>query len=105
MTPGRSAGQPVSRSVGQGGWGRRGDRLLAAFRTLVLVLAVLSQAADLFGQSQPSDSSTDRPPDRLTVYLMTMGPGKQVWERFGHNAIWIHDPVQGTDQTYNYGLF
>ena len=41
----------------------------------------------------------------LTVYLMTMGPGKQVWERFGHNAIWIHDPVRGTDQTYNYGLF
>jgi Domain of unknown function (DUF4105) len=36
---------------------------------------------------------------------MTMGPGKQVWERFGHNAIWIHDPARGTDQTYNYGLF
>jgi hypothetical protein len=36
---------------------------------------------------------------------MTMGPGKRVWERFGHNAIWIHDPVRGTDQTYNYGLF
>jgi Domain of unknown function (DUF4105) len=36
---------------------------------------------------------------------MTMGPGKYVWERFGHNAIWIHDPVHGTDQTYNYGLF
>jgi hypothetical protein len=41
----------------------------------------------------------------LVVYLMTMGPGKQVWERFGHNAIWIHDPVRGTDETYNYGLF
>jgi hypothetical protein len=36
---------------------------------------------------------------------MTMGPGKQVWERFGHNAIWIHDPARGTDQAYNYGLF
>jgi hypothetical protein len=36
---------------------------------------------------------------------MTMGPGKHVWERFGHNAIWIHDPVKGTDETYNYGLF
>jgi len=34
-----------------------------------------------------------------------MGPGRQVWERFGHNAIWIHDPVHGTDQAYNYGLF
>ena len=36
---------------------------------------------------------------------MTMGPGKRIWERFGHNAIWIHDPVRGTDQAYNYGLF
>jgi hypothetical protein len=39
------------------------------------------------------------------VYLMTMGPGQRVWERFGHNAIWIHDPINGSDQAYNYGLF
>ena len=36
---------------------------------------------------------------------MTMGPGQEVWERFGHNAIWIHDPIRGTDFAYNYGLF
>ncbi len=36
---------------------------------------------------------------------MTFGPGRQVWERFGHNAIWIHDPVHATDEAYNYGLF
>ena len=46
-----------------------------------------------------------RPADDLTVYLMTMGPGKAVWERFGHNAIWIHDPARGTEEAYNYGLF
>ncbi len=28
-----------------------------------------------------------------------------MWERFGHNAIWIHDPERGTDKAYNYGLF
>jgi hypothetical protein len=50
----------------------------------------------------PSDRLADT---ALTVFLMTMGPGKQVWERFGHNAIWIHDPASGTDQAYNYGLF
>jgi uncharacterized membrane protein len=48
----------------------------------------------------PADSSRE-----LKVYLMTFGPGRQVWERFGHNALWIHDPVQGTDVAYNYGLF
>ncbi len=54
--------------------------------------------------ARPPDRLSARPPD-LTVYLMTMGPGKAVWERFGHNAIWIHDAEQGTDQAYNYGLF
>ena len=45
------------------------------------------------------------PGSELTVHLLTMGAGDLVWERFGHNAIWIHDPVQGTDKAYNYGLF
>jgi hypothetical protein len=48
---------------------------------------------------------SEEPHSKLTVYLMTMGPGKAVWERFGHNAIWIHDPEHGTDKAYNYGLF
>jgi len=56
----------------------------------------------------PARSASQVPREQgaeLTVYLMTFGPGREVWERFGHNAIWIHDPVHGTDQAYNYGLF
>ena len=34
-----------------------------------------------------------------------MGPGDQVWEKFGHNAIWIHDAAAGTDIAYHWGLF
>ena len=45
------------------------------------------------------------PGSELTVYVMTMGPGEFVWERFGHNAIWIHDEAQQTDIAYNWGLF
>jgi hypothetical protein len=41
----------------------------------------------------------------LTVHLVTFGPGTAVWERFGHNAIWIHDERRGTDIAYHYGLF
>ena len=41
----------------------------------------------------------------LTVYLLTMGPGDQVWEKFGHNAIWIHDEAAHTDSAYHWGLF
>lgn len=39
------------------------------------------------------------------VYLVTMGPGASVYERYGHNAIWIRDTLDGTDIVYNYGTF
>jgi hypothetical protein len=45
------------------------------------------------------------PGSELVVYLMTMGEGDLVWERFGHNAIWIHDRASGTNHTYHWGLF
>jgi uncharacterized protein DUF4105 len=74
-------------------------------RACLLLIGLFSVlACDSLAQNRPSVHPSVRPPD-LTVYLMTMGPGKAVWERFGHNAIWIHDPVQGTDKAYNYGLF
>ena len=39
------------------------------------------------------------------VLLMTMGPGKLIHERFGHNAIWIRDTIAGRDLIYNFGMF
>lgn len=36
---------------------------------------------------------------------MTMGPGHEIYERFGHNAIWIRDTVSRVDLVYNYGTF
>lgn len=45
------------------------------------------------------------PGSNLTVYLLTFGWGDVVWERFGHNAIWIKDRSRGTDITYNWGMF
>lgn len=41
----------------------------------------------------------------LKVALVTFGPGPLYWERFGHNAIIIHDPAAGTQMAYNYGVF
>jgi hypothetical protein len=78
-------------------WRRAGCLLLA----LLAVAAGRPRALSAQQTSPPSAS----PSSDLTVYLMTFGPGARVWERFGHNAIWIHDPVHGTDQAYNYGLF
>ena len=82
--------------------GQRGSGCRAASPWLALVF--LLSATGVLG-AQNTAPPPRRPAAELTVYLMTMGPGNAVWERFGHNAIWIHDPVRGTDEAYNYGLF
>jgi hypothetical protein len=43
--------------------------------------------------------------DHLQVFLLTMGAGADIYERFGHNAIWVRDTVAHTDLIYNYGAF
>jgi hypothetical protein len=53
----------------------------------------------------PSAATNAEPGSELTVYLLTMGPGDQVWEKFGHNAIWIHDARNMTDTAYHWGVF
>jgi hypothetical protein len=50
-------------------------------------------------------AQSNEPGANLTVYLLTFGWGDEVWERFGHNAIWIKDRTRGTDTTYNWGMF
>ncbi len=65
-------------------------------------LLVCSAAFALLARALPAQPE---PGSELTVYLMTMGPGDEVWEKFGHNAIWIHDSVRNTDVAYNWGLF
>ncbi len=48
---------------------------------------------------------TAQAPHAPEVFLVTMGPGETVYERYGHNAIWVRDTVDGTDIVYNYGTF
>ena len=90
--------------AGQRGSGAAGQVRSAFMGLAALVLAGASAPVSAQNAATPHGPVAS-PDTTLTVYLMTMGPGKHVWERFGHNAIWIHDPVHGTDQTYNYGLF
>ena len=76
---------------------------------LALAVATFSPLTDSTGACQdiaPRPGEPDAPPgSELRVYLMTMGPGAAVWERFGHNAIWIGDRSVEPDTAYNYGLF
>ena len=61
-----------------------------------VLLVVLAAASALNAQT---------PADNLRVYLMTLGPGDAVWERFGHNAIVVEDMSSQTSIAYNWGMF
>jgi hypothetical protein len=75
--------------------------LLAAAVALVVTAAATGAAA---APPAPADeASAGR--DELTVYALTFGPGDHPFFRFGHNAIWVHDPAAGTDLVYNFGTF
>lgn len=43
--------------------------------------------------------------ESLRVSLVTIGWGDAVWERFGHNALWIEDRETGLKAAYNWGVF
>ncbi|MBP8098252.1 MAG: DUF4105 domain-containing protein [Arenimonas sp.] len=39
------------------------------------------------------------------IGVITMEPGEAFWERFGHDAILVVDPVTGAGTSYNFGFF
>ena len=62
-----------------------------------LLLLCLICACPLVARAEPGDE--------LSVYLMTIGPGDEVFEKFGHNMIRIIDRSAGVDVAYNWGVF
>lgn len=41
----------------------------------------------------------------LSVGILTVGPGEEVWELWGHNTIVVTDRDRGLSRSYNWGLF
>ncbi|CAL2102948.1 DUF4105 domain-containing protein [Tenacibaculum sp. 190130A14a] len=39
------------------------------------------------------------------ISIITSGPGDQLYEKFGHTAIRVKDPILSLDLIYNYGMF
>ena len=78
---------------------------------ILLAMALCSAAlrAPLCAQVTPppeSDTvSAPLPGSHLEVFLMTMGPGDAIWERFSHNALVIRDEEVGSEIAYNWGIF
>ena len=66
----------------------------------VLLCILLLFPLFLNAQIAPGESGSE-----LDVALITFGPGEEIWERFGHNAILIRDRSSGAQRLYNYGMF
>jgi hypothetical protein len=62
-------------------------------------------AAPAAPQPMTAQPAPAQPGAELTVFHAIFAQGDQVWEKFGHNAIWIHDAASGTTTSYNYGMF
>lgn len=41
----------------------------------------------------------------MSVTLVTFGQGANVFERFGHDALWFQDPATGESSAWHWGLF
>ena len=102
---GRAAiGHPRERGCGgRVSSGRRRRRPVPVV-TAALAAAHLLLTSALEGSAQEpaGDPAAD---EAVRVYLLTMGPGDRVWEKFGHNALWFHHPAGGADVVYNWGIF
>ncbi len=72
-------------------------------RTLAMLLLCWSLISQ--GYAQTTDAAPAPPGATLKVSLITFGPGEELWERFGHNAIEIVDSASGDTRLYNYGMF
>jgi hypothetical protein len=77
----------------------RPKRWCASLIGLLLTIATIGGAAFAQETLPAIDGSN------LDVALITFGPGTEVWERFGHNAIAIHDRTTDRSRLYNFGIF
>lgn len=86
---------------------RRGPRRAwcIAAAALLWCAASGSLGAQAPGAVAPPPQSAPSGADGLEILLVTFGQGEEVFERFGHNAIWVHDPASGADVTYDWGNF
>lgn len=77
-------------------------------RRALLTALLLAAGSGAEGQTPGPDTRRAGAVDTSTaptVTLVTFGPHRQVFERFGHNALLFHDPVTGEDAAYHWGLF
>src|SRR5258708_18148141 len=83
--------------------GRRSRDPPVRARRLAAAAGLLLAAADpVRAQAVPAGPPTG---EGMTATLVTVGLGREVFERFVHNALWVHDARTGQDVVYHWGLF
>ena len=71
---------------------------IALFRRCFLGLLLLTITIE-------SGQTANPPADSVRIGLLTMGPGRQFFERFGHDALIVLDRANGQAISYNFGYF
>ena len=80
--------------------------LLRRFALACLCSALIAtQASAQAAVTAPTTLADSGEASGLEVTLITLGSGAEVFERFGHNALWFHDPRTMQDAAYQWGLF
>jgi len=70
-----------------------------------MIAAALSLVVTFTGVTVTDTYAQAVPGEDLTVWLVTAGPGDEVWERYGHNSLRILNTTTGRDVSYNWGIF
>ena len=79
-------------------------------RSLAIASIAFLLATSVEGQHPPArvpetGGALYAPAADVTISLLTVGVGSQIWQLFGHSAIWIHDNRFGRDTVFNWGAF
>ena len=78
---------------------------LVVWAAVVVPGPLRAQGGAPSGSPPPSVESDAPPGSHLEVFLMTIGPGDAIWERFSHNALVVRDDRAQTEVAYNWGIF
>ncbi|WP_274475773.1 lipoprotein N-acyltransferase Lnb domain-containing protein [Mangrovimonas aestuarii] len=74
--------------------------MITALKTKLALILCLFNIVAIRAQGKAPELS-----DRAQVSILTMGPGQNLNDAFGHNAIRIKDPLYQLDIVFNYGVY
>ena len=67
-------------------------------KKLFLILVLFSLSITLYAQKVTLSENAE-------ISILTIGPGQQLYDSFGHSAYRVKDPMQNIDVVYNYGTY